>query len=115
MFVWMKIPFHDFREIRPLKTNFFCVSPTRMRILWTSTSDSAESPDHQEDTMLSMNEADQLVDSSHLNFTIRRSPMSFSATSRKEWVLLVVIFSFLPMGKSIEAQLITVNSLHKNK
>ena len=78
----------------PIKTHFFCVSPTLMRILWTPMLE-PESPDHQEDTILSTEEADQLADSSHLNLSIMRSPTSFSVTSRNEWVLLVAIFSFL--------------------
>lgn len=77
-------------------TYFCCVSPARMRILWTSMLAPSESPDHQEDTIFSMLDVDQPLVSSHLNFNIRRSPMSFSATSRNECVLLLAIFSFLP-------------------
>lgn len=56
----------------------------------------SESPDHQEETIFSMLEVDQPFVSSHLNFSIRRSPMSFSVTSRNECVLFVAIFSLLP-------------------
>lgn len=79
-----------------VQCTYFCwLSPALMRILWTSMSELSESPDHQEETIFNMLEADQLLVSSHLNFNISRSPISFSVTSRKEWVLLVAIFSFL--------------------
>ena len=55
----------------------------------------SESPDHQEDTIFSMLEADQPLSSSQWNLSISRSPMSCSVTRRNEWVLLVAIFSFL--------------------
>lgn len=83
-------------------TSYFCwVSPARMRILWTSMLALSESPDHQEETIFNMLDADQPFVSSQLNFNISRSPISFSVTSRNEWVLFVAIFSFLP-HKNVE-------------
>lgn len=71
-------------------TYFFCVSPARTWIFWICTAE-LESPNHHVDSLLSKEE----LESSHLNFSIRRSPTSFSVTRRKECVLLVVIFSCL--------------------
>lgn len=88
----------------PLQATYFCcVSPARMRILCTSMLPLFESPDHQDETIFSMFEADHPLVSSHLNFSISRSPMSFSVTSRNECVLFDDIFSFLPIrGVEIE-------------
>lgn len=67
-----------------------------MRILWTSMFAPSESPAHHEEIIFNMLDDDQPLVSSHLNFSISRSPMSFSVTSRNECVLFVAIFSFLP-------------------
>lgn len=85
-----------YQYLSQYSTSYFCwVSPARMRILWTSMLALSESPDHQEETIFNMLEADQPLVSSHLNFNVSRSPISSSVTSRNEWVLFVAIFSFL--------------------
>lgn len=73
-----------------------------MRILWTSMFALSESPAHHEEIIFNMLDDDQPLVSSHLNFSISRSPMSFSVTSRNECVLFVAIFSFLPGVKRRE-------------
>lgn len=100
---------NDSRYIKCMKAYFFCVSPTLMRILWTSTLEVADSPYHHDDTIWRSEDADQLVESSHLNLSISRSPMSFSVTRRKECVLLAAIFSILRGKRSHEIFIATLS------
>lgn len=88
------------RSFPNITQTYLCwVSPARTRILWTSMLLLSESPDHQEETIFNMMEADQPFVSSHLNFSINKSPISFSVTSRNECVLFGAIFSFLTNKK----------------
>lgn len=102
----------SFMSFPDLTRTYFCwVSPARMRILWTSTSLLSVSPDHQEETIFSMLEADQPFVSSHLNFSINKSPISFSVTSRNECVLFGAIFSFLPKKRSVSGRLLACKNV----